>query len=137
MRPAKRVGLPGFLLSRVRRYDGATGELVWESDIPGLEPPRVEVGGPGIPQYRRSSGEPWMRIVSVVPARPGELWLQLAEQPQSMRVGYYSGTDILDVETVIYHTATGEVLERRDDLPRVDFASEGRLYALRAEPSPR
>lgn len=127
------------IISGVRKYDGRTGTLLWEQPIPGVVPPRVEVDvSTGLPRYRREEGQPWMTQVSLVPVGRGRLWLQLAETPRTaaaMRPGY-SGTDIVDVHTFVFDASTGEMIERRTDLPRVDYAAGGQVYSRAADPFP-
>jgi hypothetical protein len=49
----------------------------------------------------------------------------------------YSGTDIVDVTTLVFNAANGRLLETRRDLPRLDHSVGSRACSHASEPFPR
>jgi hypothetical protein len=124
-------------MSILRRYDASTGALRWETTIPGVVPPRVEVDTrAGLPRFSRPRGQTSQYLVSIVSAPGGLLLVQLADPPRSAVPGY-SGTDIIEVTTLVFDAGTGRLIESRHDLPRLDYSVGSRAYSWPAVPFPQ
>jgi hypothetical protein len=119
----------------VRRYDAASGKLLWESEIPDMTAALIlpnPRSAAGLPMYRPPEGrDHWDAVVSVVPAPEGRVLVQIAPAVGS------SSLDATDVTTIIFRSSDGSVLGVRADFPRLDFAGDAYAYSHANDPFPR
>jgi hypothetical protein len=124
-------------MSVLRRYDAGTGRLMWQVAIPGVIAPRIEVGRHGLPQYsRRPAGEKSLSLVSVIAAPNGLLLVQGGDSPVGAAPGA-GHTAITNIRTIIFDAASGQFIETRTDLPRLDYAYGNFAYGWPADPFPQ
>jgi hypothetical protein len=123
-------------VSVLRRYDADTGRLVWETAIPGVEPPRIEVVRSGLPRYTNPPGKSPLYVTSVVAAPRGQLIVQAGDPPIGAAPGFGS-TVVENIRSIIVDAQTGRHIQTRTDLPRIDLASGDWAYGWPANPFPQ
>lgn len=126
------VYVPPTSVPTVRRYSPA-GELMWESEVPGMAPSTVRRSASGVTWTRPKDRENPHTMISLSTLRSGQLLVQYGE------VAWRTGVpeDAVDVRSVVYDVRSGLRLTTQDDLPRIDVASGKFAYSRANDPFPR
>lgn len=115
----------------VRRYS-PTGQLLWETTIPGITTSVVTRTGAGV-RYSAPRGGKSEVVVSLTTIPGGRLLVQFGEEWRGMR----NLEDIVDVNTVLFDVRNGAVVRTLDNVPRIDLASGRYAYSHANDPFPR
>lgn len=119
----------------LRRYDVQSETLRWEVEVPGIVPPELFVDPrTGLPRSTRPAGAEVQTMTGVVVAPGDRVLVQYAVNPP---VGmFFSNSHLTEVETVVFSSTDGRVLELRSDLPRLDAAHGDRVFSMTDDPYP-
>lgn len=116
----------------VRRYS-ATGELLWEAEVPGMTPPTITRTTTSI-RFSRPPGRDHSDMTVSLAVLPAErLLVQFGETFPGMDG---MGGDIIDVTSAVFDIRDGTVLGTFDHLPRIDFTSGQHAYSHTSDPFP-
>lgn len=125
------VYVTAYSTPTVRRYS-RTGQLLWETAIPGITTSVVTRTPAGV-RYSAPRGGKSEIVVSLTVVPGGRLLVQFGEEWRGMG----NLEDVVDVKTVLFDIRNGAVVGTLDNAPRIDFARGRYAYSHANDPFPR